>query len=188
MHYFKDWNASYDAVISYSSDQQLPSSSSRNPGLSTTLPLSILSSSWPLCSYRCRLHPQSFIINRLMPVAGGALGSSESLHWRRAKVRLNSGGEINQNCHYSPGSSRQSRGAAQRLWFWKLHSGLQNCRKSWGPLTRPSEGGSFRGDMAGRKDAVEPIAAARWVFSNMFIIFFHLKFKIYYHWFFFLTF
>lgn len=139
-----------------------------------SLPLSILCSSLNH-SAQMQAPPQPFIMNRWMPVAGGALRSSESFHRRRSKVRLNSGGEINQNRHQPPGSSRESRGAAQRLWFWKLHSGQQNCRKSRGPLTGRSESGSFWGDMAGRKDA----AAARWVFSNMFIIFFHLKFEIF---------
>lgn len=39
-------------------------------------------------------------------MAGGALRSSESFHKRRSKVRLNSGGEINQNCH-QPASWKQ---------------------------------------------------------------------------------
>lgn len=89
-------------------------------------------------------HSWALIIKRLTPVAGRALGCNESLHWRKRKVRPGSGGEINQNEHNSTQSSTQSRGAAQRLWFWKLHSGERKSRESWSGLIKTAEAEAAR--------------------------------------------
>lgn len=112
-----------------------------------TLPLSLLCSSFPLSARRFSLHPCHPVIQRLTPMAGGALGNRESLHWRKSKARPSSGGDINGNERPAPQAQAEER-SCPRAVVLKVALGGATQQEALSGLTKA---GDTRQGLRGRQ-------------------------------------